>query len=216
MSSWEISLWTISFLVCYLYSGQELKNEHSSMGSLIFTMRESKENGHIFIWHKRTDRMIRDTRYSGHGYVRKLRDSPVLIVRENKRRLTIGNNCGTNWSFAERLCLLYYRMRFCLTMEKNAVGTNTTFRSFANAIAGKRGSRCIKKDERINLSNTSLFLCQCHGESFTPDRPTTKAHQREKEIRAKLDSHRKWLYVRAENAQAVTYAKLGTREKAIA
>lgn len=66
---------------------------------------------------------------------------------------------------------------------KNAVGgkQREQFRSFAKRAGGNERIAALK-DERINLSNTTLFLYQCHGESFTPDRLTTKAHQREKEI----------------------------------
>lgn len=148
------------------------------MGSLIFTMRESKENGDIFIWHKRTLHMIRGTRYSCHGCSRKLRDSPFLL-RANKCRwwpsgitaALIGVLPNDYASFSLNIPNTN-RTCFRLTMEKKTRRSGQTarerLRSFANAIMRKGGSLHCKRRARINLSNISLFLYQCHGESFTP------------------------------------------------
>lgn len=93
------------------------------------------------------------------------------------------------------------RTCFRLTMEKTRRSGQTArerVRSFANAITRKRGLLHCKRQARINLSNISLFLYQCHGESFTPDRLTNedssarKRDTREIRLASKMTVRASW------------------------
>lgn len=175
------------------------------MGSLIFTMRESKENGDIFIWHKRTLRMIRGIRYSGHECARKLRDSPFLLYA-NKRRWPSGITAALIGVFPNDYASFSLgipntnRTCFRLMMEKTRRSGQTTreqVRFFANAITRKRGSLHYKRRAHKSVEYLPVLVpmpwWKFHrGSSNYKDSSARKRDTRETRLASKMTVRASW------------------------
>lgn len=168
--------------ICDLYSGWESNDEHL-MGSLIFTMGEpdgmatssSGANGCAVPFAALGTRV---TNAPGNWEIARL--PSYKDNRAGRPRITatlIGASPNDYVLLVTASALLFNDGK----KPRQPGQRGTTVRSFAKA--RKRGSPCIIKGERVNLSNTRYrnfprdapcFSYRCNGESFTPGLPTAK------------------------------------------